>query len=69
MLVSDHFEREHIEKSTVELQAEVNEYWAKASSFVIDNWDRDLEDLTPKQARWMEEIWGDLVERRIEGRL
>lgn len=69
MLVSELFESEKIEKSHVENVGDESDYWQKASGFVIDNWDRRIDTLSPKQAKWLDQIHEELTERRIEGKL
>jgi hypothetical protein len=67
--VRELFESEKITKEQVDDAREESDYWESCGAFVIDNWDRAIESMTPKQAKWLDKIHEDLVERRIDGKL
>lgn len=69
MKVSELFEEEKITKEMVLDTQGDSDYSDKATSFVVDNWDRAIESMTPKQAQWLDKIHEDFVEKRIEGKL
>lgn len=68
MTVGEWFEGEQIFREDVELTGEESEYSANASKFILEKWEADVDDLTPKQADWATRILDDLTERRIERR-
>lgn len=65
MTVQEWFEGDRIYRDDLQLVAEESEYQAGASKFILENWETDAEDLTPKQSSWAGRILDDLVERRI----
>ena len=42
-----------------------SEYQDSCFDFVVQNWEKEIEFMTPKQVKWMNEILEDCVERRI----
>ena len=69
MTVKEFFEAEKItEQHLLDIQDE-SQYWEKAGLFVLDNWSSKIEDLSSKQAAWLDKIHEEMTERRIEGRL
>ena len=67
MRVEELFKKEHLSISFIDENFD-GPYWEKVSNFVIDNWTRDINSLSEKQAAWLTRILDDCVERRIEGR-
>ncbi len=66
MTVQEWFEGDQVFREDVENMADESEYSAKASAFVMENWERDAESLSEKQATWAGRILDDMVERRID---
>ena len=63
MQVREFFEMEKISKDLlVEHFSEFSEYWSNATDFVIDNWNKQIESLTEKQACWLTRIQEDVAE-------
>lgn len=66
MKVKELFEAEKIDQDFIETKMD-GPYWEKAHDFVIQNWTREIESLSEKQATWLTKILDDCVEKRIEG--
>lgn len=69
MKVKDYLETEKITEEMVINVADESDYWQSGSDFLINNWDRDLENLSPKQKSWLVKMTDDLAEKRINGEL
>jgi hypothetical protein len=69
MTVGELFESDKITKEVVISASDESDYMGKASDFIVENWNKEVEKLTEKQYNWAHKILEDLVERRIEGRL
>ncbi len=68
MTVQEWFEGDRIYREDLESAAEESEYSAKASKFILEQWEYDVETLTEKQSAWASRIYDDMVERRIGSR-
>ena len=66
MKVQELFEAEKIDTDFMELKFE-GSYWESCSNFVSENWNREIETMSEKQASWLTKILDDCVEKRIEG--
>ena len=66
MTIKDLFKAEHLDKKFIEDHFD-GSYWESASSFVEENWDREIDTMSEKQAAWATKIVEDCVEKRIEG--
>jgi len=42
-------------------------YWESCADFVSQNWEREIDSLSAKQAAWFTKILDDCVEAKIEG--
>ncbi len=69
MTLQEFFAEEKLTKDSISSVAEINDYYEKASDFVLENWNKRVDDLSLNQYRWAEKIREDLTEKRIEGRL
>ena len=67
MTVCEFFALEKITRAMVEVAGEESDYHTKSSLFVLQNWNRQVESLSPNQAAWLSKIQEDLAEKRIEG--
>lgn len=56
MTLGEFFEDAGFTKQDLELQRDLSDYWESAADFVLENWGKDIADLTPKQFRWAEKI-------------
>ncbi|MDH4163298.1 MAG: hypothetical protein OEW15_11515 [Nitrospirota bacterium] len=65
MTVGEWFEGDKIMREDVTLLGEESEYNEKAARFILEKWETDADDLTPKQSAWAGRILDDMVERRI----
>ncbi len=62
MIVYEWFNENGVEKDDVLNLADVSPYWESASDFVINNWLKDVDDLSSKQISWMSKILEELEE-------
>lgn len=65
MTLGELCEDEKISREILGEVAEESSYWLSASTFVDENWDKDLSELSAKQKAWASRIIDDLIERRI----
>lgn len=67
--VEEMFVGEKIEQLDIMNMQGESDYWESAGHFILDNWARDVDTMSPKQRSWLNRIHEDLVEKRIEGKL
>lgn len=68
MTVRELFLNEKIDKDwLITNMTGISSYYENTYSFLMENWDRDIEALSPKQGAWLTNILDDAVEKRIEG--
>lgn len=65
MTVQEWFEGDKIFREDVEAMAEESSYSENAAKFLLQNWEKDADDLSMKQSAWAGQILDDMVERRI----
>ena len=65
MKVKELFEAEQIDVDFIEIKFD-GPYWESCDNFVQTNWNRDIEQLSAKQASWLTKILDDCVEKRLE---
>ena len=68
MLVHELFTAEKITKDLLAERAEDGTYYETAANFIIQYWNVEMDDLSPRQVAWLDKILEDMVEWRIEGR-
>ena len=66
MKVKDLFNAEKIDTDFIESKFQGG-YWESCNNFVSENWEKEIEQMSPKQATWLTKILDDCVEKRIEG--
>ena len=67
MSVSDYFAHDEVTKHDLDLVTGESDYWESATNFVLDNWDEDVQDLSPKQFNWLEKIRDAMIEFKKTG--
>jgi hypothetical protein len=66
--VREAFEKENMDQHFIpDVMDDGRDYWQSAYAFIIQNWEREIETMSPKQVKWFNEILDDCVEKRIEG--
>jgi hypothetical protein len=65
--VAELFEAEKIDNPDFILHNFDGSYWESCWNFVDDNWDKEIESMSLKQAAWLTKILDDCVEKRING--
>lgn len=65
MTVGELFESDKITKEFVDKISGESLYMESVERFLLENWHREIENLSDNQAAWMHKIYDDLVERRI----
>ena len=68
MTIGELFEKEKIDRDFMWDRFDDEPYWAKAKSFIEDNWNTNIESMSLKQGAWVTKILDDCVEKRIEGK-
>jgi hypothetical protein len=68
MTVQEAFEVENLDMSDVAYRSCESPYWEKTLNFITEKWQTDFEDLTIKQAQWVQRVIDDLIEERINKR-
>lgn len=66
MTLQEYFQTDKVTMEMVEERSDESDYWGSAYSFVYNNRHRDVESLSPKQSKWMDDIFEDMVEWRIK---
>ncbi|MCB0420656.1 MAG: hypothetical protein KDD61_06655 [Bdellovibrionales bacterium] len=66
MSTKELFEKEHIDSDFIERKFD-GSYWESCAKFINENWNREIESMSAKQAAWLTRILYDCVEKRIEG--
>lgn len=69
MTVEELFTAEKITLTMLSDKSDESNYWNSCYNFISENWNRQIESLSPKQANWADKICEDMVELRIEGKL
>lgn len=69
MTVGEFLEQEKLEQVHFHIVQEESDYWQTSGSFILSNWNKEIERLSTKQFAWLERICEDMTEKRIEGKL
>lgn len=65
MKVYELFEAEKIDDEFIAKHFD-GSYWDGCNNFINENWEREIESLSTKQASWFTKILDDCVECRID---
>lgn len=69
MTVEELFTAEKVTLNMLSDKSDESSYWSSCYNFISENWNKAIEQMSPKQANWTSKICEDMVELRIEGKL